>query len=317
MLREMDYIYAVYEERSFSKAAKKLYISQPALSNMVKKAEAEISAPIFDRSTIPLTVTREGEYYIRAIKEIKGIQGNVFDYFEDLKNLDTGELCLGGSSYFCSFVFPEMIARFHRFYPNIVINLEENNIGELRKGLENGSIDLVLETAIREQEKTIQSYFYKNEQIILGVPSVFPVNAKLQPYQLSWEDISSGRFEEGGCPCVPLFEFRDVPFVKMKPGNDMYQRSSEICKNAGFEMKAAIYVDQVMTSMNIASAGTGALFIRADIIKHFPEDKRITYYKFDDPLSTRAINWSVKKGRYLSRAARQFMHIAGKGPKAV
>ena len=65
MLKEMDYIYAVYEEKSFSRAAKKLFVSQPALSNMVKKAEKEIGAPIFDRSTIPLTVTPAGEYYIQ------------------------------------------------------------------------------------------------------------------------------------------------------------------------------------------------------------------------------------------------------------
>lgn len=309
MLREMDYIYAVYEEKSFSKAAKKMFISQPALSNIVKKAEEEICAPIFDRSTIPLTVTKEGEYYISAIKQIKNTQNNVLAYFDDLKNLDTGKICLGGSSYFCSFVFPDMIARFHRRYPKVVINLEENNVNNLRQGLESGDIDLVLETAIKEKEANIQSYFYKNEQIILGVPSVFSVNQKLLSYQLRWNTIISGAFKRDEFQGVPLLSFKDVPFIKMKPGNDMCQRSSDICRNAGFEMQAAIYVDQVMTSMNIASSGTGALFIRADIVKHFPEDKRITYYKIDDPLAIRVINWSVKKGRYLSTAARKFMKI--------
>ena len=57
MLREMDYVYAVYQEKSFSKAAKKLFVSQPALSRMVKKAEDEIGAPIFDRSTLPITTS--------------------------------------------------------------------------------------------------------------------------------------------------------------------------------------------------------------------------------------------------------------------
>ena len=58
MLNEMKYVYEVYKEKSFSKAAKKLFISQPALSNMVRKAEKEMGAPIFDRSTIPLTESR-------------------------------------------------------------------------------------------------------------------------------------------------------------------------------------------------------------------------------------------------------------------
>ena len=63
MLNEMKYVYAVYQEKSFSKAAKKLFISQPALSNMVRKAEREVGAAIFDRSTIPLTITKEGAHY--------------------------------------------------------------------------------------------------------------------------------------------------------------------------------------------------------------------------------------------------------------
>ena len=53
MLKEMEYVYAVYEEQSFSKAARKLYLSQPALSAAVRRAEAEIHTPIFDRSTNP------------------------------------------------------------------------------------------------------------------------------------------------------------------------------------------------------------------------------------------------------------------------
>ena len=51
MFREMEYVYAVYKERSFTKAAQKMYISQPSLSAMVKKAEKKIGLPLFDRSS--------------------------------------------------------------------------------------------------------------------------------------------------------------------------------------------------------------------------------------------------------------------------
>ena len=51
MFREMRYVYEVYRERSFSRAAQKLYISQPSLSLMIKKAEERVGSPLFDRST--------------------------------------------------------------------------------------------------------------------------------------------------------------------------------------------------------------------------------------------------------------------------
>lgn len=77
MINEMKYVYAVYQEKSFSKAARKMFVSQPALSNMVKKAEAEIGRPIFDRSTIPLTVTKEGMYLF--------VQSNRFFRFREIR----------------------------------------------------------------------------------------------------------------------------------------------------------------------------------------------------------------------------------------
>lgn len=310
MSKEIDSVYEVYKEKSFSRAAKNLYMSQPALSNVVKKVEAELGTPIFDRSTIPLTVTKDGEYYINAIIQIRQIQDNIRKYFRDLDNLKTGTLSLGGSSYFCSFVFPEMISHFNSHYPDVNINLVEGNISEIRQSLEDGSIDLILETAIPSDDERIESFFYKKEHIILAVPESFSVNRKLQPYQLKHSQISSGFYLDHSCPCVPFGSFRDVPFISMKPGNDIFHRSQDICRHFGFKMNTRMFLDQVLTSVNIAFSGAGAIFIRADIVKHIPDDGRVIYYKVDDLLTVRDIRWSVKKGRYLSKAAREFMRIA-------
>lgn len=60
MFSEKYYVYEVYRERSFTKAAKNLYISQPALSLMVKKAEQKIGTPLFNRDTNPVSLTEAG-----------------------------------------------------------------------------------------------------------------------------------------------------------------------------------------------------------------------------------------------------------------
>ena len=61
----MNYVYEVYKERSFSKAAENLYISQPALSAMIKKVENKVGMPLFDRSTNPIQLTDCGKRYIK------------------------------------------------------------------------------------------------------------------------------------------------------------------------------------------------------------------------------------------------------------
>ena len=62
MTNYKEYIYAVYQEKSFSKAARKLYVSQPWLSATIKKAEEELGLPLFDRSTNPISLTEAGRY---------------------------------------------------------------------------------------------------------------------------------------------------------------------------------------------------------------------------------------------------------------
>ena len=68
MVRSMEYIYEVYRERSVTRAARNLYVTQPCLSALVKKTEQKLGFPIFDRSSNPLELTEYGKEYIRYIE---------------------------------------------------------------------------------------------------------------------------------------------------------------------------------------------------------------------------------------------------------
>lgn len=81
MLNYKDYVYAVYREGSFSKAAKSLYVSQPWLSTTIKKAEQEFGISIFNRSTTPISLTESGKYYIAQIEKILQIEHEMQEYF--------------------------------------------------------------------------------------------------------------------------------------------------------------------------------------------------------------------------------------------
>lgn len=80
MFRNMEYVYAVYKEMSFSRAAEKLFISQPALSAMVKKVEKRIGSPIFDRSCSPIRLTNCGKEYISCIEQIMDVEYQFSQY---------------------------------------------------------------------------------------------------------------------------------------------------------------------------------------------------------------------------------------------
>lgn len=94
MFNSMNYVYEVYKERSFSKAAANLYISQPSLSATVKKVEERIGSPIFDRSVSPIQLTEFGQHYIKAVEEIKDTQSRFANYLNDLNELKTGQIAI-------------------------------------------------------------------------------------------------------------------------------------------------------------------------------------------------------------------------------
>ena len=129
------YVYEVYKERSFTKAAQNLYISQPSLSARIKKIEEIIGEPLFDRSTTPLQLTEVGKVYIEAAEEITQIEQRVENYINDLAGLKTGNLAVGASTLFAAYVVPSLITQFNQKFPDVHIQLIEGNTAELEEML--------------------------------------------------------------------------------------------------------------------------------------------------------------------------------------
>ena len=132
MFSNPEYVYEVYKERSFSKAAKNLFISQPALSVTIKRIENRIGTPIFDRSTNPVGLTECGQKYIEVIKQYMDLQNGFLNYLSNLEELKVGSVNVGGSNLFTSCILPPIIARFAVRYPSVEINVVEAKMGGKR-----------------------------------------------------------------------------------------------------------------------------------------------------------------------------------------
>ena len=111
------YAYRIYLEKSFSAAAKALFISQPALSSSIAHLERELGFRIFDRSVIPLSLTPEGRIYIDALEEIMECEGHMRHRLQQLAGKSYGSLSIGGSSSIMYQLFPSICGEFYRRYP--------------------------------------------------------------------------------------------------------------------------------------------------------------------------------------------------------
>lgn len=308
-MNKIKYVLTVYQEKSFTRAAEKLFISQAAISKTIKQVESEIGVPIFDRSTIPLTLTQEGEIYIAYARKISHLDEDLRGYFSDIHNLKTGTLTVGGSSFFCSFLLPDMLGAFSRKYPNISLRMQEGSVAMLRSGLEDESIDLIVETAFKDTDSFLNTYYLYSEDIVLAVPADFAINDSLKEYQLAYERLQDAAYMESASP-VPLERFSSLPFVLLTEGNDLLPRSIALCKEAKFTPKIALQVDQILTATNLCAAGLGVTFTRPAVTQCYPFSRKICFYRIGGPLAKRKIYLASKSSRHVNRAMSAFVQIA-------
>lgn len=307
----MKYVYEVYKERSFSKAAKKMFISQPSLSANIRRVEERVGYPIFDRTTKPLGLTEFGEKYIQSVEQIMSVESEFYNYANNLTELKTGTLVLGGSNLFSSWVYPSLMGQFSRRYPMVKLVLVEESTAELTKLLQDRAVDLVLDYELSE-ETVFEKRRFKKEHLMLAVPKHFEINQKLEKYQICREWIGSRYFMQKEVPAVPMEVFCDEPFIMLKPDNATRKCGMKICRAYGFTPQIALELDQQMTSYNVTCSGMGVSFVGDTLVDRVQENANIVYYKLPPELSERGLYFYWRSGRYVSRAMEEFLLLACK-----
>lgn len=309
LFENMDYIYEVYKEGSFSKAARNLYISQPSLSASVKRIEDRLGYPIFDRSTKPLRLTEFGNKYVESMLAVKKVEKDFSDYLNDYGGLKTGTLKFGGTNLISSLVAPKLINLFKTLYPQIEVTLTEGVTEDLEDMLEKGVLDMVMDYSMPYGD----SFDYvklADEYLVLTVPKDFAINRELSKYAVNSEEIRKGKIPGDSISPVPLAFFKDIPFVLLKKKNDTYKRAVRMCSDAGFEPRKIFESAQQMTAYNVCSSGMGAAFVSSMLLARVAENPELIYYKLDPELSRRELCLLWKKERYLTKTMEEFKHLA-------
>lgn len=304
-----EYVYAVYEEKSFSKAAQKLYITQPALSTAIKKVEKKIGTPIFDRSTSPIGLTPGGEVYIDAIEKLFALEQNTLNQLNNLNGLLAGKLSVGGTIFFTSFVLPGVLSEFSHRYPQIKIDLQEGTTTQLTDKLVAEELDLLIDNSELD-DKNYEKYYYSTERIILAVPKSFPINEELTQYQLTSEDIRAGRHSQAEFPVLPLPLLKSTPFIFVKEENSIYKRSMKMCSRQNYSPNIIMKPDQVVSAFNMAGRGVGATFIPDGLIVNLPYEVPLCFYKMNEELAVRYVYLYKKRNKYLTKAMEEFIRVA-------
>ena len=143
-IKELNYIVAISEEGSISKAAERLFMAQSSLSQFLMNIEHEINSRLFIRTSTGVRPTEAGrliiEYAYRELSEYHRVR----DKIQDVNNLEGGRVIMGISTFRGTFLLPPVLNEFKKKYPGIHVNIVEANSMALEQMLRNGTVDLAL-----------------------------------------------------------------------------------------------------------------------------------------------------------------------------
>ena len=308
MFRYKEYVYEIYKEKSFSKAAQNLYISQPSLSARIIRLENELGAPIFDRSTSPLRLTEFGEIYIEAVEELMKLEARVKNHLSDLSALKAGHLSVGASNVFAAYALPPIITAFKRAFPAVDIRLTEGNTADLAYMLEKNELDLVIDNNSYDAS-LYDKELYAVEHLLLAMPRKLAECQETAKYQITEREMKEGAYLSGDFPALPLSLFRSVPFVMLAQGNDTRTRGDRLCRAAGFRPNVVLELNQQATAYMVASTGMGACFVSDTIALKLSAHESLAYYKLSGEDAVRSVCFYYKKHKYKTRAMEEFVRL--------
>lgn len=158
----------IIETGSFSKAAERLYMTQPAISQYVKQLESEIGVTLFDRSTKKLHVTGAGkivERYVRQLADMHGeMEQAIHDYLHEVK----GPLRIGASYSFGEYVLPNIVASFLHDYRDVIPKIDIHNTHEIANAIVKQQIDIGIVEGYVDHSQLLLKKIAEDEMVVVA-----------------------------------------------------------------------------------------------------------------------------------------------------
>lgn len=281
--RQLQYALALYKSLNFSSVAEALGISQPALSKQILNLENELGVKLFDRNTVPLTVTPAGEYFFREAQKLLYKEDQLLRSMEEFKSGKRGRLVIGISPFRSLYLIPLIAKKIKDKYPDVQIILHETNSDALRKEAAEGKYDLAV-VNLPVDESVLDVTPIGADTLVLAVPKAL---ARQLPdtTQIALEDCKA------------------LPFVAVGQTQEMRRLFDKSCAAANLEPNITMEVVGISTAWAMCRAGVGATLLPLQFIEHMGNDDNIKLFSLKQNVHSRQPAIITRKGQYISEYA--------------
>lgn len=289
-LRQLNYVIQIALEKNFSRAAEKLHIAQPSLSQQLSKLEQEIGVLLFRRTTNSVELTQAGQVFVNKSQAILDAVEQLKQEMDDMAQMRSGRLVVGTLPITGSHILPLVLPVFGAQYPQIEVVLVEDTTAKLEQLTASGGTDLSL-LSLPLIDHSLGYKPFLEEEICLAVSPQHPLAQRTGPVDIS--------------------ELREEPFIGLKRGQGFRQITVEICEQSGFSPQIVFESSNMETIQSLVAGGMGIAFVPQMLTRAKGADFAPTYLPLN-PRPTRTLVIASRKGRYLSKAADAFIQTLNK-----
>lgn len=291
-LRLLEIFSRVVELGSFSKAAKSLDLTQPTVSIHVKTLEKEVSSKLLDRLGRTVRLTQAGTILYKYAKDVMKLKDDACMALSQYASNIKGELFIGASTMPGEYVLPELMAKFHEAYPEVVARLTVASTDAIYEKVIDCSVDVAILGAYLE-DASIISTPYSDDEIVLIAPNDFPEDE------------------------VSVDSINDIPLILRDSASGTRKTYEAALKRAGLNPdkgKVVAYMGSIQSVIMGVRSGLGLAFISGYAATESVEAGRVKLIKVDGLELKRRFYLVTNKLRYNSPITKTFMEFLEKTP---
>lgn len=284
--RHLKYFMEVAQQKSFSKAARNLHISQSAISRMIKSLEEELGVTLFIRNARTVEITAPGTIFYNYAKRCLFVFEHLKSDFENEFKLKQDTIEIGLPPITDAHVLAKLLGEFKRTYPQIAIKLYEHGSKVIESSVQEGIIDVGIICTI--PNKDFESFFLSEDEMCVVMPKGYPLEENKE---------------------VPMKLLADYPLVLYRDDFNLHDDILTNCKKIGFSPRVVFETSQRELMLQTVASGLGVAILPSRLCPRNSETSRVVTRVMTEPRMTHHLYAIWKKGRFLSRAARLWIEF--------
>lgn len=299
-LKQFRYVIILAGEGSFSKAAEVLNISQPSLSQYIKKIETQLGVELFERVNNTVKLTDAGRIFVETGRKMLELERQMQNQLLEIAEHKAGTIIVGTTPYRSTTMMPKVAAEFQKRYPGMHLVVDERDTHSLIEAAERGEFDICVLTAPVD-ERIFATEFITDEEILLAVPKNCSLDKKAARLAISMEDRKY--------PAVDARVFDEEAFVMITEMQVMQKFLDDLCLDYDLHLKKAAIVKSLEAQIEMVQERVGAAIVPSGIEKSNNFSEKITYYSLVQNLQKRKVVAIYRKEKYLSEVIETLIQI--------